>query len=517
MRVNKFLAVFTAIILITAAIPVSASASSTNSMEKNITVMPDSCFSNTFQMVLNGPVNDPGQQKFTLSIENGKFAEFTANGSREDNNLASDSTALTYGLYNKVPVSAEGEFNSNVANATINNTSVVFAFFHDGNEVTDEYLELGAVRLNENSARISMTMKKSLVDGDTMVVYLNLRSDSDSAGNVILKLDGEDSIFSDFNQTSGNVATDRTKAVVTGKIESFGRSYNVKGARVEIEEVSSNSITGNQIIRFILPKGMEWSEKTVLGGSMLESSLRDKSLKDVWRMDGQYDDTGEYSIKGNVLNIHMKYDGSSSSRDILYIDPVFDIGKDAEKGGIRLEIKSLKAWGNPIDDVIAGKIGDCEGGSVTSNQPAPIIPDPAAGRAKAVFKIGEASYNFNGNVRIMDANPFIDANNRTMVPIRYVANALEIGDEGISYDTNSRTATIVNAVSKRTVRITTGEKMLAVSNNEGTLQAANAVISMDTVAVNKGGRIYVPARYIVEAFGAEIVWNPTEKTVEILS
>ena len=59
MRVNKFLAVFTAIILITAAIPVSASASSTNSMEKNITVMPDSCFSNTFQMVLNGPVNDP--------------------------------------------------------------------------------------------------------------------------------------------------------------------------------------------------------------------------------------------------------------------------------------------------------------------------------------------------------------------------------------------------------------------------------------------------------------------------
>ena len=115
----------------------------------------------------------------------------------------------------------------------------------------------------------------------------------------------------------------------------------------------------------------------------------------------------------------------------------------------------------------------------------------------------------------MDGAPFIDENNRTMVPIRYVANALKVSDDGISYNNATRTATIVKASSKTKVKITTGEKIIAVSKNDGTLQQADSVITMDTVAVNRGGRIYVPARYIAEAFDAEVVWNTSDKTIEI--
>ena len=513
-KVKKFLTVFMTAVLIATAVPATVSASSTNSMERNVAVMPDTCFSNTFQMVMDGPVNTPGKQKFSLEIDNGEFAKFTANGSREDNNLSYDPTALTYGLYNAVPKSAEDEFISNVTNASINNTSVVFAFFHDGAEATNDYLELASVRLKKDSAKISVTLKKNLVEKDTMLIYLNMKAGSDGGGAVALRFDGEDSIFSGANQNIGNVVVDRTKAKVNGNVESYGRGNNVKSARVEIEELSSNSVSGNQVLRFTLPKGIEWSDATVFGGSMLESAVRGKSLKEAWRMDGDYDDLGEYSIKGNVLYINMKYDGSSLSRDSLYIEPVFDIGKDAERGGIRLEIKVVKADGNRIDDVVSGEVGTVKLDPVKDNKPTQPA-DTKTGKTKAVFKIGEAKYSLDKNDVTMDGAPFIDANNRTMLPIRYVANALKVSDDGISYNNATRTATIVKASSKTKVKITTGEKMIAVSKNDGTLQQADGVIPMDTVAVNRGGRIYVPARYIAEAFEAEVVWNQSDKTIEI--
>ena len=96
-----------------------------------------------------------------------------------------------------------------------------------------------------------------------------------------------------------------------------------------------------------------------------------------------------------------------------------------------------------------------------------------------------------------------------------MANALKISDDAISYDNDTRTATIVKASNKTKVKITIGEKMIAVLKNDGTLQQADGVIPMDTVAVNRGGRIYVPARYIAEAFEAEVVWNQSDKTIEI--
>ena len=246
---------------------------------------------------------------------------------------------------------------------------------------------------------------------------------------------------------------------------------------------------------------------------MLESAVRGKSLKEAWRMDGDYDDLGEYSIKGNVLYINMKYDGSSLSRDSLYIEPVFDIGKDAERGGIRLEIKVVKADGHRIDDVASGEVGTVKLDPVKDTKPTPAAD--AAGKTRAVFKIGEAKYSVDKDVSTMDGAPFIDENNRTMVPIRYVANALKVSDDGISYNNATRTATIVKASNKTKVKITIGEKMIAVLKNDGTLQQADEVIPMDTVAVNRGGRIYVPARYIAEAFEAEVVWNQSDKTIEI--
>ena len=87
MSVKKVLTIFVAVATVFATLPTIGWASSTNSMEKTITVMPDSCFSNTFQMKLNGPVSDLGTEKFSISLNNGSFAKFTKHGNRENNNM----------------------------------------------------------------------------------------------------------------------------------------------------------------------------------------------------------------------------------------------------------------------------------------------------------------------------------------------------------------------------------------------------------------------------------------------
>ena len=62
-------------------------------------------------------------------------------------------------------------------------------------------------------------------------------------------------------------------------------------------------------------------------------------------------------------------------------------------------------------------------------------------KVNASFVIGKTSYTNNGTEVTMDAAPYI-AKNRTMVPIRYIANACGVTDENITWNQATRTATI---------------------------------------------------------------------------
>ena len=103
----------------------------------------------------------------------------------------------------------------------------------------------------------------------------------------------------------------------------------------------------------------------------------------------------------------------------------------------------------------------------------------------------------------MDAAPYI-AKNRTMVPIRYIANACGVTDENITWNQATRTATISGPNNVVTIKM-----------GSNTITTSNGVITMDTVAVNTGNRIYVPARFIANALGATVTWDAATQTVGI--
>ena len=98
-----------------------------------------------------------------------------------------------------------------------------------------------------------------------------------------------------------------------------------------------------------------------------------------------------------------------------------------------------------------------------------------------------------------DGQPYVDANSRTMIPVRFVTEAL---GAKVSWDGPNQTAVIEK--DGTTVKIKIGSTDLTVIKSGKT-----STVKMDTAAVVKDGRTYVPIRFVAEALGAEVVYSGT--------
>jgi hypothetical protein len=119
------------------------------------------------------------------------------------------------------------------------------------------------------------------------------------------------------------------------------------------------------------------------------------------------------------------------------------------------------------------------------------------------FQVGSYTYWVDGKPNQMDAAPFIE-NGRTYVPIRYLALALGVAEKEIGWDAKSRT--VMLKLGDTTVKLTVGKKTISVNG-----QARK----MDVAPVIKGGRTYLPARWVAEAFGYETKWETDLQSVKI--
>ena len=112
------------------------------------------------------------------------------------------------------------------------------------------------------------------------------------------------------------------------------------------------------------------------------------------------------------------------------------------------------------------------------------------------------------DLEIWDSNqkPYVNKDNRVMIPVRPVVTALGIPDDGIKWDQETKTATVTNFVNE--VQITLGKDEVLVNGEPQ---------KMDTAAEIKHGNIFLPARYLIEGLGYDVGWDQENRRVIIES
>jgi hypothetical protein len=120
-----------------------------------------------------------------------------------------------------------------------------------------------------------------------------------------------------------------------------------------------------------------------------------------------------------------------------------------------------------------------------------------------VFVVGLKEYFVNGQTPGIktDAAPYTDQG-RTFVPVRYLAYGLGVAEKDVGWAERTRTVTL--KLGDRTAELVIGSKVLKAS---GRAQA------MDVAPQLKSGRTYLPARWVAEALGYQVDWDPQDRLV----
>jgi hypothetical protein len=154
-------------------------------------------------------------------------------------------------------------------------------------------------------------------------------------------------------------------------------------------------------------------------------------------------------------------------------------------------------------------------GSGTSDSPFQIFPTtstaakcvlakvttPAPGEQKAtvVFKVGDTKFTVNGAEQTMDVAPYVK-NGRTYIPVRYSAQAVGVAPENILFSGGK-------------VTLIKGDKVVQFTIGSNVMVINGVAMTMDVKAEITNGRTMLPFRYVAQALGAQVNWDPTEQTV----
>ena len=120
--------------------------------------------------------------------------------------------------------------------------------------------------------------------------------------------------------------------------------------------------------------------------------------------------------------------------------------------------------------------------------------------------IGSTTAYINGAAHTLDAAP-INRNNRTMLPVRFLANAFGVSNDGIAWDAQTRTATLKNATTTIVVTI-----------DAPTMTVNGETVALDSPAIIENNRTYLPVRAIANALGVSndnIAWDAATNTATL--
>lgn len=204
---------------------------------------------------------------------------------------------------------------------------------------------------------------------------------------------------------------------------------------------------------------------------------------------------------GSVATIRFGVCSGASGSAYLALRNIKIYGAD----GSAYEEDAAPAIGINVTAAASGGIGGAAG-TVTSPVP---VPMTAAKRLSNVILLQADNYAalIRGTLKHIDPSnkavvPYVNADQRTMVPLRFIAEAL-----------NAKVEWVGGA--DRQIRITYGTKVIRMTIGSPVYTVNGTAHTMDTQPVLQDGRTRVPLRVIAESFGADVKWDSANHLIVV--
>ena len=331
-------------------------------------------------------------------------------------------------------------------------------------------LEVSAAK--ENYAEFKLTENSSNIN--KFVIKLNIMPKKDFVGDITATFDGRgiENMSSVVAKVYDAINVDERKpdSITLG----LG---NQKLADLSFVETSAGALSEGEYILKLDPK----YKGSVFSSVKLEAEGNIK--------------VGSADVKnGTIL---FKVSGASTEPSKLtFSDLKFTIDRFGYEGDYTLLLANAKT----PDDIIA---------KVTLFNVNAVAPEtvktPVSNGIE--FVIGSAEYKVtkDGNTeqKTLDVAPYIAKGNRTMLPLRAVAETL---DMEVKWDAKTSTATLNSKDNTQTVVLTIGNKTMLVNGKE---------VALDSAPEIKDARTFLPVAQIANALNVKTAWDASTKTVTL--
>jgi hypothetical protein len=178
--------------------------------------------------------------------------------------------------------------------------------------------------------------------------------------------------------------------------------------------------------------------------------------------------------------------------------------------GSGIPLVSGKYWGNALDisptfsrDGIV-YVGLTNGGVYTTYNVAP----PAPSTITVKLTIDSPTMTVNGVAQQLDAAPMIQ-DGRTLVPIRAIVEAI---GGSIAFDAKDGKGRVDIALKTEALSLWIGSGTATLNGKKRAIDPANPKV----VPIIKGGRTYLPFRFVGESLGCEVAWDAASRTVTLV-
>lgn len=380
------------------------------------------------------------------------------------------------------------DFTSLTSGTTTTYGSISF----DGNKMTTTNLKMKA----DGKAKLEMTFFIS--------------TEADFVGPVNLTVSGGGVV-----EQSAKIATIINPITITTTTTDLQVGYqNLATASISIAENAAGAIKKNAYVPVYGSSNTAYSVKqgriVVYVGDTIDTFSIEKGVS-VSIAEGGDLLIDSYKVEGGELIIDIKRESTKPST-IVINDLKVRLNRNIPEGYYPLNIAGSAVVQNDIDSFSGmtdvQKVGLFDGQDSNRFQVTDYVKvvTPGAGKdgkstKQVIVTIGETDMSVGQDTMTMDVAAYIN-DNRTMLPVKYVALAIGIPEQNIIWDANRKTVTVIYGA--RTVQMTIGSNVLTVNGTP---------VQMDTKAVIKDGRTFIPVAWLATALDVPYAWDGDSKTV----